>query len=247
MRVHDVVAVKDGQIPVGLVRDFNEGRLPFTVRVVRTEEQLVKAVRIRQAAYARHMEALAAQLHTPEAADRDADVLVLLAESKLDGSPLGTMRIQTNNHRPLVLEQSVQLPSWLHGKNLVEATRLGVDTGHVGSVVKIALFKAFFLYCVEAGIDWMVITARPPLDRQYDALSFQDLFPGQLIAMRHVGDIPHRVMALDVDALQQRWAETKHRLYHFFFNTRHADIDLSDVHSGHSEAFERPRGQLTSV
>ena len=36
-----------------------EERLPFTVRVVRTDAQLRKAVAIRQAAYARHVPALA--------------------------------------------------------------------------------------------------------------------------------------------------------------------------------------------
>src|SRR3990172_226327 len=46
-------------------------RLPFTVRVVRSEEALDKAVAIRQAAYARHVPAFAEKLKTPEANDYD--------------------------------------------------------------------------------------------------------------------------------------------------------------------------------
>ncbi len=83
--------------------------LPFTVRVVDTEAALHKAVQIRHAAYARHIAPhLALALQAPEALDRVPGAVVLLAESKVDGSPLGTMRIQTNRHGPLTLEQSVE-------------------------------------------------------------------------------------------------------------------------------------------
>ena len=70
-------------------------RLPFRVRLVRSEEDLAKAVSIRHAAYARHLPGFAEQLRHPERSDFSADGIVLLAESRLDGSPLGTMRVQT--------------------------------------------------------------------------------------------------------------------------------------------------------
>lgn len=87
-----------------------EERLPFTIRLVRDPADLRKAIAIRHAAYARHVPALAETLRAPEHSDAQDGVVVLLAESKLDGSPLGTMRIQTNQYRPLALEQSVDLP-----------------------------------------------------------------------------------------------------------------------------------------
>ena len=87
-------------------------RLPFTVRAVRNESDLMKAVRIRQTAYGRHLPGLAALLRVPEPYDREDGSVVLLAESKLDGSPLGTMRIQTNRYGKLGLEDSVVLPEW---------------------------------------------------------------------------------------------------------------------------------------
>lgn len=64
-----------------------EERLPFWVRLVRNEADLRKAVHIRHAAYARHVPDLAHQLQEPEATDYEDGVVVLLAESKLDGSP----------------------------------------------------------------------------------------------------------------------------------------------------------------
>ena len=208
---------------------MEEERLPFTVRVVRDDDALQKAVTIRQAAYARHVPAFAAKLGAPEPNDHDQGSVVLLAESRMDGSPVGTMRIQTNRFRDLAIAQSVELPAWLKHKSMAEATRLAVALGRVGRVVKTTLFKSFFLYCREAGIEWMVIAARPPLDRQYEALMFEDLFPGQFIPMRHGNNIPHRVLAFDVFNAEARWNEASHPLLDFMCHTHHPDIDLSDA------------------
>lgn len=231
MKSVDHVVVMNDRFAAGVMQQalpevrMVEERLPFTVRVVRSGEALRKAVAIRQAAYARHMPVLAERLRAPEPLDHEVGSVVLLAESKLDGSPLGTMRIQTNRFKPLSIEQGVELPGWLENKSLAEATRLGIDLGRTGRVVKTALFKALYLYCVEANIDWVVVGARSPLDRQYEALLFQDLFPGQYIPMRHFNNIPHRVLAFDIPGARARWEEARHPLLDFMCYTRHPDID----------------------
>lgn len=205
-------------------------RLPFTIRRVETEADLQKAVRIRHAAYARHVPEFARTLVQPEAADYDADTIVLLAESKLDGTPIGSTRIRTNLYRPLGVEESVVLPDWLQGKRLVEATRLGIDEGRVGRMVKIALIKACFMYCEDNAIDFSVATGRPPVDRQYEQMLFVDVFPEDgLVPLRHVGNIPHRVMAFEIATFEQRWTEANHPLLNFFFKTHHPDIDIGAV------------------
>lgn len=208
-----------------------EEHLPFTISVVREDKKLEKAVSLRSLAYGRHVPELAAKLTTPEPNDYDGGSIVLLAESKLDGSALGTMRIQTNRHKPLALEASVQLPEKFRNKNLAEATRLGVAGGRIGHVAKTALFKAFYLCCVEADIEWMVIAGRPPLDRQYEALLFEDLFPGALVELRHAANIPHRVLAFSVPNAESNWREARHPLYDYVFRTQHRDIDISGVES----------------
>ena len=204
-----------------------EERLPFTIRLVREEQDVRKAVSVRHAAYARHLPALAEKLLMPEATDFEDGVAVLLAESKLDGAPLGTMRIQTNRYKPLSIEQSVELPAWLQECALAEATRLGIEQGHTGALVKTVLFKAYFQYCLDAGIEWMVITARRPLDRMYEKLMFSDVVPGGgYIPMQHVNNIPHRAMCFEVGTAEERWAAANHPLFNFVFRTRHPDIDL---------------------
>jgi hypothetical protein len=209
------------------VESITEERLPFTVRVVRNEDDLAKAVQIRHSAYARHVPAFADTLRFPEASDFEEGIAVLLAESKLDGSPLGTMRIQTNQYGPLSLEHSLTLPDSLQGLSLAEATRLGVTGAGAGRVVKTVLFKAFYLYCRQMGIDYMVVSGRAPVDRQYDSMLFKDVVPGLgYIPLPHVGNLPHRIMSLKVDDVFPLWQQANHPLFNFFFHCRHPDIDL---------------------
>ena len=233
MKVHyGVDVVNDSPVlqqpGVRLQHEETVERLPFTVLIARSDEQLDKAVTVRHAAYARHVPAFADGLKSPEPCDYEDGTVVLLAESKLDGSPLGTMRIQTNRYRPLAIEQSVDLPDWLQGSSLAGASRLGVGLGRMGRVVKTVLFKAYFRYCEQVGIDWMVIGARTPLDRQYEALLFRDVYPEQgFIPFRHASNIPHRVLAFDVETAEARWRAAHHPLFDFVFRTHHPDIDLA--------------------
>lgn len=204
-------------------------RLPFSVRLVRSEADLHKAVHIRHSAYARHVPVFAESLRAPEANDTMDSAVVLLAESKLDGAPLGTMRIQTNLLEPLPLEQSFQLPPRLRRSTMAEATRLGVTEQFQGRAVKTVLFKAFFLYCQQHQIDWMVITARSPIDRQYERLMFKDVDPSLgYVPLAHVGNLPHRIMCFEVKGAEQRWAGMQHPLFDFVFRTQHVDIDLGE-------------------
>lgn len=204
-----------------------EELLPFTVKVVSTQTELAKAVQIRHDAYARHLPEFAETLAKPEAADFDKGVVVLVAESKEDGSPVGTMRIQTNAYKPLCLEQSIDLPDWLKVLPMAEATRLGVTNEKGGRLVTTALFKAYYLWCKQAGIEWMVIAGRSPIDRQYQRMLFDDVFPGRgFIPLAHASNLPHRVMSSCVKTAEARWTAVGHPLFDFAFRTHHPDIML---------------------
>jgi hypothetical protein len=202
-------------------------RLPFTVRLVRNEDDLWKAVRIRHAAYARHLPQFAQSLSIPEKHDTEDGFVVLLAESKVDNTPLGTMRIQTNRFRRLSVQQSVDLPDWMSSRPLAEATRLGVTESRVGRLVTTVLFKAFYLYCLRNGVDWMVVAGRSPIDRQYERLLFSEVFPGMgHIPLEHAGNLPHKILASQVSTAEARWKEAAHPLFDFAFRTNHIDLDV---------------------
>lgn len=204
-----------------------EERLPFRVRLVSSEQDLKKAVEIRHAAYARHMPGVAETLKVPEVLDRDRASVVLLAESKLDGSPIGTIRLQSNRYQPIALEQAVQLPEWLQGRTMVHVSRLGVAQGMAGRLVKTVLIKASFQYCEANDIDWAIVAARTPLDRQYAALMFEDIFPGAgFTPLPHMNNVPHRLMGFEIASGKSRWTQAQHPLLDFFCNTYHPDIDV---------------------
>lgn len=203
-------------------------RLPFTIKRVESEEDLWKAVRVRHAAYARHVPDFARSLRLPEQSDYDSDSVILLAESKLDGTALGSTRIQSNASRPLHVEASVALPLWLQTQRMAEVTRLGVEEGRLGRLVKIGLIKACFDFCEQNQVGWAVVTGRAPIDRQYEQLLFSDVFADkQPVPLRHVGNIPHRVMAFEIATGEARWTAAEHPLLNFFRHTRHPDIDIS--------------------
>lgn len=202
-------------------------RLPFTIRCVRGGDDLRKAVQVRHAAYARHLPLFAQSLEAPEASDYEAGTVVLLAESKLDGSALGSTRIRNNFHQHLSLEESIVLPEWLQSRRLAEVTRLSVGEGRVGQVVKVALLKACVMYCKQQRIEWAMATGRAPIDRQYERLMFVDVFEDKApVPLKHVGNIPHRVMAFEIDTIESRWSAVQHPMLDFFCHTEHPDIDI---------------------
>lgn len=202
--------------------------LPFVVRPVRDRRELDRAIVARQAAYARHIPIFAETLRLAEPTDHDEGVVVLFAESKLDGSTLGTMRIHTNECKPLPTEQSVRLPGNFAAKRLAEATRLGVANGKIGALVKVALFKALFEFCKANFIDSIVVAGRSPLDRMYQRLLFEDVFPGQgFVPLMHAGNIPHRIMSLAIASAHERWEAADHPLLHYFTQTQHPDLQFA--------------------
>lgn len=201
--------------------------LPFTVKPVIDRKQLDRVVDMRFNAYSRHLPAFAEMLKRPELMDDNNSAVVLIAESKLDGSVLGTIRIHTNEDNPLPLENSVQLPDNFYGRRLVEATRLAVTNAKGGSLVTTALFKALFGFCKATAVDAIVVAGRSPVDRIYKRLMFEDVFPdGVFVELKHAGNLPHRIMSFPIEAAYDRWQSKGHPLFEYFANTKHPDLEF---------------------
>ena len=92
------------------------------------------------------------------------------------------------------------------------------------------------------GIDWAIVAARSPLDKQYDQMMFEDLYPEQgFIPMRHGNNIPHRVLGFEIDTGHDRLVQANHPMLKFMRFTDHPDIDVGvdrDVNWG--ELFPAP-------
>ena len=204
-------------------------RLPFRVKIA-TADELMAVARLRAKAYGKHLPALATHLLQPEAADFELGNEVFVAVSKLDGSMLGTIRTHPNLFKPLPLEASMDLPAGFHGRRLIEATRLSVLGNLQASLVRNALFKTFFQYCLAQKADWMLAAGRRPVDRLYDTMLWRDVDGvGNLYPMAHAAGVPHRVMCMAPADAEPIWRAADHPLFRFAFQTVHPDLDFTGV------------------
>ena len=204
-------------------------RLPFRVKIA-TADELMAVARLRAKAYGKHLPALATHLLQPEAADFELGNEVFVAVSKLDGSMLGTIRTHSNLFKPLPLEASMDLPAGFHGRRLIEATRLSVLGNLQASLVRNALFKTFFQYCLAQKADWMLAAGRRPVDRLYDTMLWRDVDGvGNLYPMAHATGVPHRVMCMAPADAEPIWRAADHPLFRFAFQTVHPDLDFTGV------------------
>lgn len=219
--------------------------LPIRIRVVRTENQLSKAIKVRADAYGRHTPAFADALKVVEADDVDRGSLVLLAESKVTGEAVGTLRIHTNFSAPTYLERVLELPEFLRGAGIAYVTRLAVANGPNGSSVKLSLFKALYRYCLATQISWILAVAREPVDRDLARLGFLDIMPNSQKLRRPAdfGDVDVRPLYFDVLEAEHKWRESRHPLYDFMVRKFHPDIEIFASVSSAWATPRRPRSR----
>jgi len=198
--------------------------LGFTVRPVANGADLRRACEVRAAGYGHHLPGWKQSLIEPDALDRDGSTLVLLCEDKRTGAAIGTSRIQTSRDGALSIERSIELPEPIGHAGRAEITRLSTLPG-ADPLVKIALCKAAFLYCVATQSRYMVIGARnEALVRQYRRVGFVDVSTG-MVPLAHAGGLPHQVLAMDTCTAPVEWLERNRALFTFFFDTYHPDIE----------------------
>ncbi len=214
--------------------------LPIRVRVVRTENQLQKAIKVRADAYGRHTPAFADSLRSVEDDDKSPSSLVFLCESKVTGDAVGTLRIHTNFETPTYLERNLELPEFLRSTGIAYVTRLAVASGTNGTFVKLAMFKALHRYCFATQISWILAVARVPVDRDLTRLGFKDILgPGEKLRRpEDFGEVDVRPLYFSVLQAEHNWRIAKHPLYDFMALKTHPDIE---VFTSVSSAWATPR------
>jgi hypothetical protein len=216
--------------------------LPFTLERVQDEEGLLEAAAVRSLSYGHHVENLRERFAVPDDIDYATGTTVLLCRDKKSGEAVGTVRIQTSHRGRLLIDPCVELPPNMRSQPRAEMTRLSARPG-ADPLVKIALWKAILLFCQVEQVRWMIIGARnDALVRAYRSLGFRDVYPdSRLVNLPYAGDLPHRILALDVNAVERTWHETKNRMYGFFFELEHPDISLMPLTPIHRIAAEAAR------
>lgn len=205
--------------------DAGTALLPFTVRVVSTECELLAVQALRAEAYGRHLPALKASFGQADPLDRGRGTTIFFAEDKATGEVVGSARIQSNRHAPLQLERSIELPSAYRRRHLAEITRLTVRPGYTGPV-RLALVKASHLYCIGMQIGAVLAGSRQSLLRSYRMLGFLPLLEdGAMVPLMHAGGLPHHVLVRDMVTAEAESRARNHADHAFVFKAFHPDID----------------------
>lgn len=201
--------------------------LSFSVRIARSPAALAGACEARAASYGHHLPALRAPFAAPDHIDLTPSTAVLVCTDKARGHTVGTARVQLSTRAPLLIEQAIELPEAMADHARAEVTRLSAVPG-ADPLVKLALWKAAYLFCQASQVRWMVIGARSEaLVRQYRRLGFRDLFANERsVPLAYAGGVPHRVLVFDSMTAERTWFEAKNALYGFMVETLHPDIDL---------------------
>jgi hypothetical protein len=202
--------------------------LPFRVRLATAAQDVERAVEIRASAYARHLPHVGEALRKAEKEDFRHDVLLLIAERKLDRRPIGSMRLEPNFTGPLRVEGETTLPARFRNKRLVETTRLGVDNGIAGTLVMAALVKASFEICSACSIDYGIAVGRRSVGEIFRSLCF-DVIEGP-VRMSYSQRTFFWVFAIPTLEWEARLRERDHFYFDFMARTDHPDINIDYEH-----------------
>lgn len=209
-------------------RAEREERLPFRVRIAIAAQDVERAVEIRASAFSRHLPHVGEALRTAEKEDFRPDVLLLIAERKLDGRPIGSMRLEPNFGGPLRIEGETTLPARFRNKRLVETTRLGVENGIAGTLVMAALVKASFEICSASGIDYGIAVGRRSVGEIFRSMAL-DVVEGP-VRLSYSERTLFWIFAMSKLEWEGRLRERNRFYFDFMARTEHPDIEIDYDH-----------------
>lgn len=208
---------------------MNSESLTFTLRAVESYEDLLRACSVRAQAYGHKNPDYRDSMAVPDAVDASPWTAVFLCEDKATGHPVGTMRVQstTTGESGLEIEKYIAPPPELARHGRAEITRLAAVIG-ADPFVRLALWKAGYLHCMAVHARWLLMGVRKPsLLRAYEQMGARDIYDDRrTVPLGHAGNLPHRVLGLDIASCERNWRAARHPLLDFMVGTVHPDIAL---------------------
>lgn len=204
-------------------------QLSFKVSLAQSHEELRQACNVRADGYGHHVPEWKTTFAKPDDVDLLPGTAVLVCSDKRTGKVIGTARVQstTRGDAGLCIEQCIELPDSMKRQGRAEISKLSSLPG-ADPLVRLALWKAGYLFCLANQARWLLIGARnEALVRSYRRLGTRDLYEDQrMVPLDYAGGVPHRVLVFDVIAAERNWFGANHPLYQFMVETVHPDIEL---------------------
>jgi hypothetical protein len=204
-------------------------RLMSSLRVARadTPEAFRQAIALRELKYRGH----AAVQEEPEDLAQWSDLYVCYGA---DRQPLGSVRfsVDLTGTQCLKAQQVTAVPDlWRLKPNgqlarLGEAMRLCVAGRNRKEqlCVKLALWRQVYLRAVELEVDWLLCVARPPLNNDYQLVSYERHQPEPYWIYPPDNPVAHEVMALNVLSEQVSCRQPGHWINRAFFGEIGSDL-----------------------
>ena len=144
--------------------------LSFTLRRAETHQDLLRACKVRAAAYGYKVPEHRETMALPDSIDASPWTTVFICEDKISGDAVGTMRVQTREHDrgELEMERYVTLPEYLRRATCSEVTRLNA---HCSDRVTRNLVLAYEHGGPRAGVDRVRLGHRLAILRGLVAIS----------------------------------------------------------------------------
>jgi hypothetical protein len=200
---------------------------PYTIRIVRKPDQLQSAIDVRYQAYSEKLQALASKVRQPGPLDFEHGPVVLLAENRLTGEPVGTLRLNTGPSF-LDLLRDMALPANIVKERTAFVSRMAV-TGPVQErqLVRNLMQKAVFQLCIAKQLNRILLLAVEPRERLFYRCGFSDVFPdGESRHPAFLDGFPIKALYADTYSMERLWRGEKHPLYEFLFRTFHPEIEV---------------------
>lgn len=218
MSLNDSLALQGSTEPIDATRPIRAPappsilRVGYTIRIVRTLEQLEEACSLRVHGYSKRLPDYAAALGRPEPEDTQPGTFIFVATRLSDGCHVGTARLLTNIETPIELETHILLPPSFDRKLLAQGGRLSVVADEDNGIVLKLLMKAMHSCCRALEVSHVLVAAESPRDRFFKSFGFREVYPNQRFLVKSAMSHPASVLHFDMSQTDQFLSNNKQHL-----------------------------------
>ncbi len=191
------------------------------VRRALSQEDKEKVYELRWKGYQKYKYNFQAKEDIIDEFDNSNNVTLLLALTE-DNIPLGTMRILDQSQGKIELQSYFDLNSilTLNEQPVAEASRLSIPYSQDSKLVKLYLWKSYFLYCQLHSLKTMVIFISKGSTRDYRMLLFEDCGSNGVFTLPYCSSEQH-TYKLELEGLELKYKLNQHPYHDFFFVENH--------------------------
>ncbi|MDY6834870.1 MAG: hypothetical protein SVY53_08760 [Chloroflexota bacterium] len=190
-------------------------RNSYRVRTAKTREDLKRMYDVRYEGYRIYFDD---KNKVIDECDFEPHCTLLIAEDA-NNNMVGTIRILDRRMGSIELDAHVPMEALFSGEELhcCEATRFSVPKHVDSKEIKWLLIKSVMCYCHLNGINYIIMSSRPEIARDYHTMRFRDIGNAGVYHHHDLGDTEHHSYILDIHSARDELKSCNPMLHDFFF------------------------------